>query len=588
MASQVLYRKWRPQTLSDVVGQGHVTKTLVNALETGRLAHAYLFCGPRGTGKTSTGRILAKAVNCLTSGEAEPCNTCSMCVAITQGQALDLLEIDGASNRGIDEIRDIREKINFAPNAAKYKVYIIDEVHMLTEPAFNALLKTLEEPPPHAIFILATTEVHKLPLTILSRCQRFDFRRLSQTDIVGKLQRICEHEEIDIEPQVLPLVAKASTGSLRDAENLLEQLVLQHRSRLTLDEVRADLGFTDDDRVRQLANCILSSDIRAGLATIGSIAADGLDLRLFNRSLVEYLRTSLLVKAGAAEATDLPVEAVADMRQLVDRQSLEGLTKTVRLFAQVDFRTDPRSTLPLELALVDSSLFAAEKPVERATKVASKPEVKTGPAARSVREPQPRAEEHSAPAEEKIDVQPSQPAQEATRVDVPNVAGAASTAAADVPIVAGAASARAADIPIVAGAASARAADVPIPPPPHTVEQIRQYWSDFVKACRGMGSSGNLDALLRSSCNVADLEGDTLVLDFRHEWHKSKIEDPKYRHQMEVKLQQVFGVPYRVRCTYTPRAKEESKPRQQVHNPVVTAALEMGARIIEEEQADDE
>ncbi len=574
MASQVLYRKWRPQTLSDVVGQEHVTKTLVNALETGRLAHAYLFCGPRGTGKTSTGRILAKAINCLTSGEAEPCNTCSICVAITQGQALDLLEIDGASNRGIEEIRSIREKINFAPNVAKYKVYIIDEVHMLTEPAFNALLKTLEEPPPHAIFILATTEVHKLPLTILSRCQRFDFRRLSQAAVVGKLQRICDHEEIDIEPQVLPLVAKASTGSLRDAENLLEQLVLQHRSRLTLDDVRADLGFTDDDRVRQLANSILSNDVRAGLATIGSIAVDGLDLRLFNRSLVEYLRTSLLIKAGAAEATDLPVEAVADMRQLVDKQSLEGLTKTVRLFAQVDFRTDPRSTLPLELALVDSSLFAAEKPLERATKAIPKPEVKTAPAARSVKEPQPKAEEHAAPAGEKIDVQPPPPAQEAARVDVPTVAGAAPT--------------RAADVPIVAGAASARVADVPIPPPPHTVEQIRQYWSDFVKACRGMGSSGNLDALLRNSCNVADLDGDTLVLDFPHEWHKSKIEDPKYRHQMEVKLQQVFGVPYRVRCTHTPKAKEESKPRQQKRNPVVTAALEMGARIVEEEQADDE
>ena len=574
MASQVLYRKWRPQTLSDVVGQEHVTKTLVNALQSGRLAHAYLFCGPRGTGKTSTGRILAKAVNCLTSGEAKPCNTCSMCVAITDGQALDLIEIDGASNRGIEDIRGIREKINFAPNAAKYKVYIIDEVHMLTEPAFNALLKTLEEPPPHAIFVLATTEVHKVPLTILSRCQRFDFRRLSQADVVGKLQRICEHEEIDIEPQVLPLVAKASTGSLRDAENLLEQLVLQHSSRLTLDEVRADLGFTDDSRVRQLANFILSNDVRAGLATIGSIAADGLDLRLFNRSLVEYLRTSLLVKAGAAEVTDLPVEEAADMRQLVDRQSLEGLTKTVRLFAQIDFRTDPRSTLPLELALVDSSLFAVEKPVDPAAKVISKPEVKTGPAAKSVREPPPRPKEHAAQADEKIDVQPSQPAQEAARLDVPIAAAAASSSAADVPI--------------TAGAASARAADVPIPPPPHTVEQIRQYWSDFIKACRGMGSSGNLDALLRNSCDVADLEGDTLVLDFRHEWHKSKIEDPKYRHQVEVKLQQVFGVPYRVRCTHTPRTKEKSKPRQQEHNPVVTAALEMGARIIEEEQGDDE
>ena len=200
MASQVFYRKWRPQTLAEVVGQEPVTRTLANALTTGRVAHAYLFCGPRGTGKTSTGRILAKAVNCLNSQGGEPCNSCIMCQAINEGRALDLLEIDGASNRGIDEIRDLREKINFAPNSARYKVYIIDEVHMLTEPAFNALLKTLEEPPPHAIFVLATTEVHKIPLTILSRCQRFDFRRLGQAAMVSKLQEICEQPSRCREP----------------------------------------------------------------------------------------------------------------------------------------------------------------------------------------------------------------------------------------------------------------------------------------------------------------------------------------------------------------------------------------------------
>jgi hypothetical protein len=228
------------------------------------------------------------------------------------------------------------------------------------------------------------------------------------------------------------------------------------------------------------------------------------------------------------------------------------------LFAQIDFRMDPRSTLPLELALVDSSLFSIQKSAEPATKAISKPEVRTGPT-RSIKEPPPKAREHTAPVEDRIDVQPTQPAQEA-----PNL-----------------------DIPITSGAASMRAAEVAIPPPPHTVEQIRQYWNDFVKACRGMGSSGNLDALLRNSCDVASLEGDTLVLDFRHDWHRSKVEDPKYRHQVEVKLQQVFGVPYRVRCTHTPKTKDP-KPRQQEHNPVVTAALEMGARIIEEEQGHDE
>ncbi|MEE8619341.1 MAG: DNA polymerase III subunit gamma/tau, partial [Dehalococcoidales bacterium] len=185
MACQVFYRKWRPQTLAEVVGQEPVTQTLRNALNSGRVSHAYLFYGPRGTGKTSTGRILAKAVNCLTNGKGEPCNTCPMCQAVTEGRALDVIEIDAASNRGIDEIRELRERVNYAPNQARYKVYIIDEVHMLTKEASNALLKTLEEPPSHVIFILATTEVHKVLPTILSRCQRFDFRRISQSDMVS-------------------------------------------------------------------------------------------------------------------------------------------------------------------------------------------------------------------------------------------------------------------------------------------------------------------------------------------------------------------------------------------------------------------
>ncbi|GAI70863.1 unnamed protein product, partial [marine sediment metagenome] len=236
MASQVFYRKWRPQTLAEVVGQEQVTQTLLNALNNGRVSHAYLFCGPRGTGKTSTGRILAKAVNCLTNGKGEPCNTCPMCQAITEGRALDMIEIDAASNRGIDDIRGLRERVNYAPNQARYKVYIIDEVHMLTKEASNALLKTLEEPPPHVIFVLATTEAHKIIPTILSRCQRFDFRRISQTDVISKLTRICNTEGINMEPEALQLIAKAATGSLRDAENLLEQLTTYYGSDVGLNQ----------------------------------------------------------------------------------------------------------------------------------------------------------------------------------------------------------------------------------------------------------------------------------------------------------------------------------------------------------------
>ena len=201
MGSEVFYRKWRPQVLGDVVGQEQVTRTLINALKSGRISHAYLFCGPRGTGKTSTARILAKSINCLNGGKGEPCNTCSICQAITEGRAFDVIEIDAASNTGVDNIRDLREKVNYSPNEARYKVYIIDEVHMLSTSASNALLKTLEEPPPHAIFILATTETHKVLPTIISRCQRFDFHRVSLNDIVKRLTKVCQAEGIKITPE---------------------------------------------------------------------------------------------------------------------------------------------------------------------------------------------------------------------------------------------------------------------------------------------------------------------------------------------------------------------------------------------------
>ncbi|MEE8419123.1 MAG: DNA polymerase III subunit gamma/tau, partial [Dehalococcoidales bacterium] len=361
MSSQVFYRKWRPQTLAEVIGQEPVTRTLRNALASGRISHAYLFCGPRGTGKTSTARILAKAVNCLSEEAEKPCNTCSMCQAVSESRALDVIEIDAASNNGVDDIRSLREKVNYAPNQARYKVYIIDEVHMLSTPAANALLKTLEEPPSHVIFILATTEAHKILPTILSRCQRFDFRRLSAADIITKLTQICATEDIKMEPEALQLIARSATGSARDAENLLQQLTTQYGSGISLEQVRAVLGITGDWRAKELVKQIIKKDVSGGVNTINNVNNDGHDLKQFNRELVEYLRSLLLIKTGSDESVDLISEDVADLKELAKVASLEQILRAVRLFSELEFGFDNYPTLPLELAMVDSALDSGEK-----------------------------------------------------------------------------------------------------------------------------------------------------------------------------------------------------------------------------------
>ncbi len=293
-----LYRKWRPQTFEEVKGQEHITKTLANAVKTGKIAHAYLFVGPRGVGKTSVARIFAKALNCEKGPTPFPCNVCNNCVKITKGISLDVLEIDGASNRGIDQIRELKERIKFSPVEGRYKIYIIDEVHMLTNEAFNALLKTLEEPPSHVIFVFATTDPQKLPATILSRCQRFDFKRLPSSLISEELRRILLTEEIGFEDSALPLISQAADGSMRDALSILEQVVAYTEGNITHDSVLEVLGIAGEETVFNILESIKRGEDSKIVKYIDEVTEKGVQIQVLYRDILKMLRDLMLFKVG--------------------------------------------------------------------------------------------------------------------------------------------------------------------------------------------------------------------------------------------------------------------------------------------------
>jgi DNA polymerase-3 subunit gamma/tau len=532
MASQVFYRKWRPQTLAEVVGQEHVTQTLLNALASERISHAYLFCGPRGTGKTSTARSLAKAINCLTNGKGEPCNTCSMCQGITEGRALDVIEVDAASNRGIDEIRNLREKVNYAPNQARRKVYIIDEVHMLTKEASNALLKTLEEPPPHVIFILATTEAHKLLPTILSRCQRFDFHRHSLANMVIELSRVCKGEGIRVEPEALKLIARAATGSMRDALNLLQQANTFYGNEINLSQAQALLGISGDQRAKEVVKHIVNQDITAGVVTINNVNSDGLDLRQFHRELVEYLRLLLLVKTGSSDSIELTAEDIKELKELASKASLPVILKAVKRFGQLELSLDNYSTLPLELALVDCTLSEPEEKREPVRQPDPEPSARQSTA--KVTPPPPRPKTTAPPVEKSTREQPAaKPV--VTEKPAPSM------------------SAKAENIPAAVGS---------------IIEQLQQRWSKIInESPEGMGKTPAA-ALLRSARPIS-IENDTLVVSVKHQYHKEKMDSIENQKTADKIVSNFLGRSCRVRCVY-----------EHENNHLVKAALKMGAQVI--------
>ena len=355
MNYQVIARKWRPQSWEDVVAQEHVTVTLRNAIQHNRLAHAYLFTGPRGVGKTSAARILAKALNCDGDSKIKPCNACSSCREIAESRNVDVFEIDGASNRGIDEVRNLRENIQYTPARGKYKIYIIDEVHMLTPPAFNALLKTLEEPPSHVLFIFATTEPHKVPATIVSRCQRFDFRRISTHDIIDRLTEICREEKIDIDEEALFLIARKADGSLRDSQSILDQIVSYREGSITADDVIQGLGLIEQQMFFRVTVVLASKQVSEALALIDEVISGGYDVEEFLAGLAEHLRNLLVVRSlGSSElveATEDHKKQYLDLAKSFEEEDILRLIRVV-LDTKVALKRSLHPRLPLELAMV--------------------------------------------------------------------------------------------------------------------------------------------------------------------------------------------------------------------------------------------
>jgi DNA polymerase-3 subunit gamma/tau len=551
--AQALYRKWRPRTFDEIVGQEHVVRTLRNALASGRVHHAYLFAGPRGTGKTTTARLLAKAVNCEAPDPADrPCNECAICEAVNNGQLMDLIEIDAASNTGVDDVRELRERVGFRPNMARYKVYVIDEVHMLSNAAFNALLKTLEEPPPHAIFVLATTEPHKILPTILSRCQRLDFRRIPLSAIVDRLERIAEQEGIQADHAALTLVARQATGSMRDAESLLDQLAAYNAGGITVDEVRAALGTGSEEAVVHLTDALAAGDIAQGLTIINAAADQGTDPRQFARQVVQHLRGLLLTRMGSQEVPfHVPEELKGTFRDQAAAFDPRDLARAVRSFndAASEARAAWQPQLPLELAFVEAAM--PMKPEAPAEPTAAAPAPRTAPPSAPKRRPARKREKaERAPEASSTPKEDAPPQSGISHMDEP--------------------------------------ADAPAPAGDLSLGEVQARWDDLLSAIRSRNLQ--LEALLRSGDPIRT-EKDTLIIGFSYDFHKGKVAEDANRHIIEDALEELLGRKVRIQCQLIKSGQPEqpSSSSQPVdpepsgtNDELIRDAVEkLGARVVD-------
>jgi DNA polymerase-3 subunit gamma/tau len=544
--SQAYYRKWRPQGWDEVIGQEHVVRTLRSALEQGNLAHAYLFSGPRGTGKTTTARIIAKAVNCLAEEQsARPCNQCENCEAINQGRFLDLIEIDAASNTSVDDIRDLREKINFSPNKGRYKVYIIDEVHMLSNAAFNALLKTLEEPPSHAIFVLATTEVHKIPATVLSRCQRHEFRRIPLNFIQALLKDIAEKENVAVEPAALTAIARQATGSMRDAVSLLDQLA-STGSQVTLELTQQVLGTAAGESVYEVIEAILEDKTGEGIALINTALDNGSDPRQFARQLVDLLRALLMARMGNADQLEATPEEQQKMRAIAERFPLEKLLAAIQAFDHAAQQTSLgwQPSLQLELALTRLTTQPAQ----------SAPEIVRDEHPSVPVQPKKTAQSKAAAETGKT----APPAQKKTQVEAPPKKSAEEKQ--KTPAVE----------PETRPARPAAEGDL---------EQIKASWKEIRQAARKI-SPGT--AALLNSCRSVSANKGRLVLSFATDFVRSKMESGSNRENARAAVRQVTGVDIDIDCRVA--GQEESEfPEGIDRDGMIGTALSLGGKITKKE-----
>lgn len=546
MSYTVFALKWRPKNFDEIVGQDHITTQLKSAIEKDRLAHAYLFAGPRGVGKTSTARILAKALNCRQGPTAHPCGECPSCVEIAKGSALDVLEIDGASNRGIDEIRTLRENVKFAPAQGRFKVYIIDEVHQITTDGFNALLKTLEEPPEFVKFIFATTHAHKVPPTILSRCQRLDFRRISVMEIIGQLEKIVAAEKLKVDRDVLVAIARSSDGALRDAESVLDQLIAFAKDRVSHDDVISMLGLVEQAALFALTDRIIAHDAKGALELLNEIINQGKDMAVLLSNLIEHFRNLMVAKVAKAdsELIDLPQNICEKLMEQAAALSMEQIfgAFTVLMQAQDMARRLDSMRIPLEISLVrlcqPKQAVASAKPLTAATHNSPPSLARPAPQQAKPVAPAPTRPVQYKPA-------PSRPGTDAVREKPQEPRASAGMMTMDAV----------------------------------SLEAVKEGWQRMIE------DVSRIKISVASYLNEGvpcDLNGNELTVVFPRNCslHKETLEEKINRNLIENKLSELFHAGLKLNFVLS---QEEKQQEDSLQHPIVQSAMDMfNARVIKE------